>query len=65
MFENVTKPTIIEIQMSSELEPEVAKSSNGPSFMDTRNMSKGLSRRLNFQRETTGRSIRCQKAMIE
>ena len=43
----------------------MAKSSNGPSFMDTGNMSKGQSRRLNFQRETTGRSIRCQKAMIE
>ena len=43
----------------------MAKSSNGPSFVDTGNMSKGKSRRLNFQRETAGRSIRCQKAMIE
>ena len=43
----------------------MAKSSIGPSFVDTGNMSKGQSLRLNFQRATTGRSIRSQKAMIE
>ena len=49
--------------MSSEFGAKVGK--GGPSFVDTGKVSKRQSSRLNFQRATTGRSIRCQKAMIE
>ena len=51
--------------MSLEFEAKVGKVVNRASFVDTGKVSKRRSSRFNFQRATTGRSIRCQKAMIE
>ena len=52
--------------MSSEFGAKVGKVVNRAySFVGTGKVSKEQSSKLNFQRTTTGRSIRCQKAMIE
>ena len=51
--------------MSSEFDAKLAKSSIVPSFVDADKVSKGQSSRLNFQRATSARSSRYQKAMIK